>query len=762
MATSKSKAATNTAKTKPTPKANATTFEPAPKQPTPPTRLTPIAGRLFDARPDRLDFRDLPYTPPLRSLPPCWPLQTNLTGAIKSYVAQGLVLDQGSEGACTGFGLASVINYLLWLQYLTLGNNSGRFEPASPRMLYELARRYDEWPGDNYEGSSCRGALKGWHKHGVCGETLWPFSTTEFVRPLPGWDTDAPRRPLGVYYRIDRNSVVDLQAAILNIGAVYVSASAHDGWDTLMRTRATAAPKSHQHLPVIPPPQQPGSLGGHAFALVGYDHRGFVVQNSWGTRWGCSGFAVLPYEDWVVHGTDAWACALGVPQALTTPETGKAGAPAMREQVTSAFRVGSGRSLISLDRSARAPANPAHDPWPFDHPFNEPLYQPVSTQRAYELTLVTGNDGEIVPTDFTRGPLDRAGLVREIVHERPLDWLRTQPQQKTLRLALYAHGGLNSEDESIQRIRVLAPCFLANGVYPVFMTWRTGPGETIANMAEDWLRKLFGMQADRATGLGDVFKESKDRAIEALAHVLGIGVWSQMRNNARDSTQPGHGLDLVARELLALSGALQAQGAKLELHFVGHSAGAVLLGHLLDALGRNPAQRLKVQSCELFAAACSSGFANEHYLNAHARGVLGLDQVWLDVLSDENEKADGLPTPGFPAYGKSLLYLVSRALEDVRKQPLLGLARAQDRHYANDKDQWDAGALQAVQKWQANWPAKPDRLRIWKSPWVRTTRDGQQIPSTHGSFDNNIEVMTFVLTRITGKKLIGELEWLDY
>lgn len=732
-----------------------------PPKPAPPTNRTPIAGRLLDARPDRLDFRDLLYTPPLRSLPPCWPLQANLTGAIKSYVAQGLVLDQGAEGACTGFGLASVVNYLLWLQYLQRTEHSGQFEPVSPRMLYELARRYDEWPGDDYEGSSCRGALKGWHKHGVCSDALWPFSTKAFIRPLPGWDSDAPRRPLGVYYRIERKSVVDLQAAIVNIGAVYVSASIHDGWDTLMRKRAASVPKSHEGLPVIPAAQQPG-LGRHAFALVGYDHRGFVVQNSWGTRWGCSGFAVLPYEDWVVYGTDAWACALGVPLTLTTPAKAKGSASTVREQVTSAFRVGSGRSLTSLDRSARVAANPADDPWPFDHPFNEPRYQPIATQRAYELTLITGNDGEIVPSDFTRGPLDRAGLVQEIVAERPLAWLATQGQQNTLRLMIYAHGGLNNEDESIRRIRVLAPCFLANGVYPLFITWKTGPGETLANMAEDWLHKLFGADIDRAAGLGDLLEDSKDRAIEALAHVLGTGIWSQMRSNARDSARPGHGLDLVANALLALSDTLQAQGAKLELHIVGHSAGSILLGHLLDILGSNPARLLKVQSCQLFAAACSSGFAIERYLNAHARGVLKLDQVWLDVLSDENEKADGLPTPGFPAYGKSLLYLVSRALEDIRKQPLLGMARALDPRYANDKDQWDESALPAVQKWLANWPAKPDRLRIWTSPWVRTTRDGQQIPSSHGSFDNNIEVMTFVLTRITGKRLIAELEWLDY
>lgn len=119
----------------------------------------------------------------------------------------------------------------------------------------------------------------------------------------------------------------------------------------------------------------------------------------------------------------------------------------------------------------------------------------------------------IVATDFTRSPSDRVGLVNEIVHDRPLAWLGTHSKQKTLRLALYAHGGLNSQNESMQRIRVLAPCFLAK-VYPLFMTWKTGPGETIADMAQDWLRRLFAGQDKLATGWFDDLAEQRDLAFE--------------------------------------------------------------------------------------------------------------------------------------------------------------------------------------------------------------------------------------------------------
>ena len=199
----------------------------------------------FDARPDRLDLRDLPYRPPLKSLPPLFPMESDVHKHIGSYVKQGLVLDQGSEGACTGFGLACVANYLFWVRHP--GEAKG-FASVSPRMFYELARRYDEWPGTDYEGSSCRGALKGWNKHGVCSEHCWPYrndaGAIAFVPPAAGWEQDAARRPLGVYYRIKRDCIVDLQAAIADIGAVYVSGNAHDGWDALASSQRPA-PKSH-------------------------------------------------------------------------------------------------------------------------------------------------------------------------------------------------------------------------------------------------------------------------------------------------------------------------------------------------------------------------------------------------------------------------------------------------------------------------------------------------------------------------------------
>lgn len=710
-------------------------------------RASPVLGRVFDARPDRLDFRDLPYRAPLRSLPPRWPLPGVLAKNLGGYVAQGLILDQGQEGACTGFGLACVANYLLWLRHLSQGDK-GTFHAVSARMFYELARRYDEWPGDDYEGSSCRGALKAWHKHGVCSDMLWPYSAGRFVRPAKGWDADALSRPLGVYYRIDCHSIADLQAAITEVGAIYVSAKVHNGWADLARKRAVKPPARHADLPIIQVVSNPGTKGGHAFALVGYDERGFVVQNSWGRNWGASGFAILPYEDWSMNCTDAWACALGVPQR---------GASGQVQVGASAFRVGAGRSLLSIDRAGSSPFNPPDDPWPFNHEFLNPDYRPLSTEQAYRMTLVTGNDGEIVPTDFTRAVSDRMGLVSEIVVERPLAWAKGL--KGPLKLLVYAHGGLNSQDESIQRIRVLAPCFLANGIYPVFLTWKTGPVETLSSMLEDWFARAWGDRSNLATGIWEALSEAKDRAIEATASLLGSGVWRQMRDNARDSTLPGHGLNLLASALVTLVGKREPGG--VEIHLVGHSAGSILLGHLLDCL-RSEKKQAKVTSCELFAAACSSSFALTHYVGAQQAGVLNMNDLFLDVLSDVNEKNDGLPSPSAALYGKSLLYLVSRALEDVRKQPLLGMERALLPAFANDAEQWNAASLAAIRAWQHQWQMTPGHLNVVSTPWITTTREGHRMQATHGSFDNNITLMAGLIERVAGKSLVSDLEWLDY
>lgn len=191
----------------------------------------PIAARRanLNVRRDPADLRDRQYMPPPHPLPKMFPENEEIKHFIGAYSKAGLILNQGQEGACTGFGLACVVNYQRW----RAAGMPKKLESVSPRMLYHFARRYDEYEGENYDGSSCRGALKGWYHNGVCVESKWPYAAGDDALPTSGWDKDAVERTLGVYYRIDPQAITDLQAAILEVGAIYVSSYTHDGWDAV-------------------------------------------------------------------------------------------------------------------------------------------------------------------------------------------------------------------------------------------------------------------------------------------------------------------------------------------------------------------------------------------------------------------------------------------------------------------------------------------------------------------------------------------------
>ncbi len=676
--------------------------------------------RTFDARPDRIDLRDRPYQPRLVSLPPRWPRLEDIDRHLPAY-ARALVLDQGEEGACTGFGLAAAINFLQWKHngYQTRG-----LETVSPRMLYHLARAYDEWPGEDYEGSSCRGAMKGWHRHGACSEALWPYRNGRgkivFIAPKKGWESDAARRPLGAYFRIDTRSVSDMQSAIYEVGAIYCSATVHKGW-FLKKTRE----------PVVLP-MRAKSIGAHAFALVGYTEDGFIVQNSWGPDWGYHGFALLAYEDWVRHGTDAWVAVLGAPMRTAAAPAAFSTRPL---QAASPATGGAGRRKVPGE----------------DFRYQNDAVRPLDEATAYLHTLVLGNNGQPINRLIVA---EHAARATEIVCvDQPTAWFGTLPDHAPRKLALYVHGGLNSEVDSLTRIRMMAPYFRENGLYPLFVTWKTGPLESLRGILEDSAREIFRGQPEmRDESVVDKVKaalaEARDRSIEvACEHLLIKPLWSEMKQNAAAAALDDGGLALLARHLRTLTHNVPG----LEIHLAGHSAGAIVLGHLLPLLDK----QLDLASLSLFAPACTVDFANRHYGAAFQSGKLAPASVRVDILDDEREQAD---TVG--PYGKSLLYLVSRALETRHKTPLLGMEWAWK---PAPPDHWSGAPEVAADlaEW-AGHAAGVGAVRLHGKRRETVSTGAERIKLSHGSFDNDLEVVTAMLEHMRGGPLAAKVENLAY
>jgi len=210
-------------------------------------------------------------------------------------------LDQGSEGAAVGHGMASMINYLL--------QERGIRDQVSARMLQQLSKQYDNQPLDVDHGSTLSSGMKAWLENGVCSASLWPYRPGEWGEFTPERRRAALKyRPAS--YRWVPNDVRIMQAALVECHAVVASGSVHNGWMSDSAAKTGRIPFSAKGKKTF--------IGGHAFALVGYTQQGFIIQNSWGNKWGgvevqgrhFPGCALWSYEDFKKNYQQGFVAAL--------------------------------------------------------------------------------------------------------------------------------------------------------------------------------------------------------------------------------------------------------------------------------------------------------------------------------------------------------------------------------------------------------------------------------------------------------------------
>lgn len=534
-----------------------------------------------NATPDIPDSRDQIYTPSLKEL------QSNLVPDNPL-----IIRNQGSEGACTGFSLAAVINFLNQKRQVDV--------QVSPRMLYEMARKNDEWPGEAYDGSSLRGAIKGWKNMGVCREEKWPYLLRGGIQHLTiEAAKDARSHTIGAYYRI-MPEIAHFHSALNETGVIAASARVHEGW----RNPITGTIKQSNTM-----------IGGHAFAIVGYTQQGFIVQNSWGQRWGSNGTAIWLYEDWIETVMDAWVLSLAIP----TPQV--------------------------FGKQAQAYKG-----------YSAAQSQGTKLGRAVDRAEIAGHFVHIDDGKY---------------HDKKRYWSTAEDVEQTAELVadsdeykhvlFYFHGGLNSPRASAQRIRAMKDGFKRNGVYPYHIMYDTGLVEEL----KDLIVRKGTASSERVGGFSDL----TDRFLEGLLRKTGTLLWDEMKKDAKVAFQAkGDGLNAVNRFIKHLSAATGKP--KKKIHLCGHSTGSIIIAHLLNALQN---RNVEIATCSLLAPAVSAKLFNAHYLPIYQnKKKLKIKMLHMYNLSAHLEGDDHV----VQAYQKSLLYLVSNSFEhDGPGTPLIGLQK---------------------------------------------------------------------------------------
>ncbi len=159
------------------------------------------------------------------------------------------VLDQGNYPRCVGYSCKTL---------LMNGPVVRKAVDPTADEIYAWSQRNDEWPGENYAGTSVRAGMKACVHYTDVTEYRWAFTVDDVVSWLA-----------------------------LN-GPLVVGTDWHEGMSrphTGKDGRSWIEPTGNYQ-------------GGHAYGFngVNLDQRKIRVENNWGREWGDNGFAWLSFD----------------------------------------------------------------------------------------------------------------------------------------------------------------------------------------------------------------------------------------------------------------------------------------------------------------------------------------------------------------------------------------------------------------------------------------------------------------------------------
>jgi hypothetical protein len=173
----------------------------------------------------------------------------------------GVILDQGREGACVGFGWAAeALSTPVAVDLTRLKADAPEDPTAFAQAIYHRAKQIDWWDGEDYEGTSVLAGAKAMQELGLLKEYRWCFNIEDVI------DAILVKGPvvLGIYWY---ESMYEAPNGILKVNG-----------------------------PIV---------GGHCITAVGFKlakdsatgEDTVILQNSWGYSWGEWGLAEIRVSD---------------------------------------------------------------------------------------------------------------------------------------------------------------------------------------------------------------------------------------------------------------------------------------------------------------------------------------------------------------------------------------------------------------------------------------------------------------------------------
>lgn len=200
----------------------------------------------------------------------------------------GPILDQGQLGACTGYGITGVLNYVLRsISFL-----------GSAIFVYYNERKIEGTIQED-SGANIRDGISSVVKQGICSQELCPNDDSKFtVEPSPQAYAGALKNVVTEYLAL--NSLADMKNSLAQGFQFPFGIPVYASFES-------AEVAANGEVPM--PKDGEEYMGGHCVRGVGYDdpNKRMICANSWGPDWGDKGYFYLPYEYIEKYASDAWA-----------------------------------------------------------------------------------------------------------------------------------------------------------------------------------------------------------------------------------------------------------------------------------------------------------------------------------------------------------------------------------------------------------------------------------------------------------------------